>query len=115
MTSYLLVGYRADRGNPDKRKSKGASKKRESYWYQSFDLVERGSQRRDSHLANVWSSLKLSSAYNAVHCVTDPRAMRTLLKDKLKTDVEKNPGPTSQAQRQARVITWSEGQIMQGM
>ena len=28
--------------------------------------------------------------------------MRALLKDKLKTDVEKNPGPTSQAQRQAR-------------
>ena len=23
MTSYLLVGYQADRGNPDKRKSKG--------------------------------------------------------------------------------------------
>ena len=72
MTSYLLVGYRADRGNPDKRKSKGASMKRESYWYQSFDLVQRGSQRRDSHLANVGSSLKLSSAYNAVQCVTDP-------------------------------------------
>ena len=34
MTSYLLVGYRADRGNPDKRKSKGASKKQQSYWYQ---------------------------------------------------------------------------------
>ena len=34
MTSYLLVGYRADRKIPDKRKSKGASKKRESYWYQ---------------------------------------------------------------------------------
>ena len=44
----------------------------------------------------------LLSAYNAVHCVTDPRAMRALLKDKLKTDVEKNPGPTGQAQRQAR-------------
>ena len=51
--------------------------------------MERGSQRRDSHLANIWSSLKLSSAYNAVHCVTDPRAMRALLKDTLKTDVEK--------------------------
>ena len=101
-TLYLLVGYRGDRGNPDKRKSKGASKKRESNWYQSFDLVERGSQRRVSHPANVWSSLKLSSAYNAVHCITDPRAMRAILKDKLKKDVDKNPGSTSQAQRQAR-------------
>ena len=83
-------------------KSKGASKKGESYWYQSFNLVDRGSQRRDSHPANVWSSLKLSLAYNAVHCITDSRAIRAALKDKLKTDVEKNPGPTSQAQRQAR-------------
>ena len=41
MTSYLLVGCRADRGNPDKRKSNGASKKQASNWYQSFDLVER--------------------------------------------------------------------------
>ena len=46
--------------------------------------------------------LKLSMAYNAVHCVTDPGAVSALLKDKLETDVEKNPGPASQAQRQAR-------------
>ena len=48
--------------------------------YQPFDLVEWGSQRRGSHLANGWSSLKLSSAYNAVHCVIDPGVMRALLK-----------------------------------
>ena len=102
LTSNLPVGYRVDRGNPDKRKSKGASKKQVSSWYQPFDLVEWGSRRRDSHLANDWSSLKLLSAYKAVHCVTDPRAMRALLKDKLETDVEKNPGPASRAQRQAR-------------
>ena len=47
-------------------------------------------------------SVKLSSAYNVMYCVTDPRAMRALLKDKLETDMEKNPGPASQAQRQAR-------------
>ena len=88
MTSYLPVGCRADRGNPDKRKSKEASEKRLPNRYQPFDLVEWGSQRRDSHLANGWSSLKLSTAYNAVHCVTDPRAMSALLKDKLETDVE---------------------------
>ena len=40
MTSYLPVGYRADRENPYKRKSKGASKKQVSSWYQPFDLVE---------------------------------------------------------------------------
>ena len=102
MTSCLPFGYRADRGNPDKRKSRGASKKQVSSWYQPFDLVEWGSRRRDSHLANDWSSLKLSLAYNAVHCVTDPRPVRALLKDKLETDVEKNPGPASRAQRQAR-------------
>ena len=49
-----------------------------------------GSQRRDSHLPIVLSSLKLSSAYNVVNSVTDPRVMRALLRDKLKTDVEKN-------------------------
>ena len=78
MTSYLPVGYRLDRGNPEKRKSKEASRKQVSSRYQPFDLVEWGPQRRDSHLANCWSSLKLWLAYNAVHCVTDPRAVRTL-------------------------------------
>ena len=102
MISYLPVGYRVDRGNPDKRKSKGASKKQVSNQYQPSDLVEWGSQMRDSHPANGWSSLKLSSAYNAVHYITDLRAMRALLKDKLETDVEKCPEPVSQAQRQAR-------------
>ena len=67
--------------------------------YQPFDLVERGSQWRDSHLANGWSSLKLSLAYNAVHCVTDPRAVRTLLKYKLETDVEKNPETSKKYQK----------------
>ena len=80
----------------------GVSKKQVSRWYQLFDLVEWGSRRRDSHLADDWSSLKLSSAYNAVHCTSDQRAMRALLKDKLETDVEKNPGPASRTQRQAR-------------
>ena len=70
--------------------------------YQPFDLVEWESQRRDSHIANDWSSLKLSTAYNSVHCVTDQRAMSAFLNDKLETDVENNPGPASQAQRQAR-------------
>ena len=83
MTSYLPVGCRADRRNPDKRKSKGASEKRFSNRYQLFDLVEWGSQRRDSHLANGWSFQKLSTAYNVVHCVTDPRDMSALLKGKL--------------------------------
>ena len=55
-----------------------------------------------SYLANGWSSLKLLSAFNAVHCVTDPRAMRALMTDKLETDVEKNSGPASQAQGRAR-------------
>ena len=102
MTSHLPVGYRADRRNPGKRKSKEASRKQVSSRYQPFDLVEWGSQRRDSHLANGWSSLKLSLAYDAMHCVTDPRAVRTLLKYTLKTDVEKNPRPASEAQRRAR-------------
>ena len=64
--------------------------------------MEWGSQWRDSHLANGLSSLQLLTTYNAVHCVTDPRAMSALLKNKLETDVEKNPGPSSQAQRQVR-------------
>ena len=102
MTSYLPVGWRAEKGIPAKRKSKGASEKRFSNKYQPFDLVEWGSQRRDSHIANDWSSLKLSTAYNVVHCVTDQRAMSAFLNDKLETDVENNPGPASQAQRQAR-------------
>ena len=89
MTSYLPVGYRTDRGNPDKRKSKEASIKQVSSLYQPFDLVEWGSQPRDSHLANGWSSLKLSLAYDAMHCLTDPKAVKTLLKYKLETDVEK--------------------------
>ena len=37
-----------------------------------------------------------------MHCVTDPRAVRTLSKYKLKTDVEKIPRPASEAQRRAR-------------
>ena len=39
MTSYLPVGYRADSGNCDKRKSTGASQNRTSNRYQLFDLV----------------------------------------------------------------------------
>ena len=50
MTSYLPVGYRADRGSSDKRKSKGASKKQVSSRYQPSNLMEWGSQLRDSHL-----------------------------------------------------------------
>ena len=42
ITSYLPVGYRANRRNPDKRKSKGASKEQVSNRYQPFDLVEWG-------------------------------------------------------------------------
>ena len=65
MTSYLPAECRADRGNPDKSNSKEASKKRASNRYQPFDPVERGSQQRGCHLANGWSSLKLSWTYNA--------------------------------------------------
>ena len=98
----LLIASRADRGNPNKRTSKGTSKKPVASRHQPIDLVEWGSQRRDSHIASGWSSLKLLMAYNAVHCVTDPRALRALVIDRLKIDVEKSPGPASVAQRQAR-------------
>ena len=103
MTSYLPVGHRADRGNPDKRKSKEASRKQVSSRYQPFDLVEWESQRTDSHLADGWSSLKLSLAYNAVHCVTDSRAVRTLLKYKLETDVEKTQGQQVKPRNQQEI------------
>ena len=80
MTSYLRVEQRAVKGNSDKRKSKEASRKPVSSRYQPLDLVEWGSLRRDSQHANGSSSLKLLLAYTAVHCVTDPIAVRTLLK-----------------------------------
>ena len=104
MISYLPVGCQAGRGNLDNRKSKGASEKRYSIRYLPFDLVEWGSQRKDSHLENGWRYLKLSSAHNTVHCATDPRAMSALVIYEWDIDVEKNPEQARQAQRQARNI-----------
>ena len=83
MTSYLPVGCRVERGNSDKGKSKGPQRYNLQTGINRL-ISSNGDLNREtvSHLANGWSSLKPLSACNAVHCVTDPRAMRALIADK---------------------------------